>query len=106
MSKRDRRELVSRLMVLVAHLLKWQYQPQPRSSGWIGSIVEQRLQIEELLSESPSLRGFLEESVQRSYPGALRIASREMQIPENSLPPTCPYRIAYLLDEDYYPPTP
>jgi len=45
MGKRDKRELTNRLMVLIAHLLEWQIRPEARSSGWIGSIAEQRLQI-------------------------------------------------------------
>jgi len=32
MSRRERNELVSRLIILIAHLLKWQYQPAHRSS--------------------------------------------------------------------------
>jgi hypothetical protein len=34
MGNRDRRELINRLAVLIAHLLKWQYQPTKRSKSW------------------------------------------------------------------------
>ena len=34
MSRRDRQELVSRLKILLGHLLKWQHQPAHRSSAW------------------------------------------------------------------------
>jgi hypothetical protein len=33
MSRRDRREILSRLDVLLMHLLKWQYQPNHRSAS-------------------------------------------------------------------------
>jgi len=54
MSRRDRQELVSRLKILLGHLLKWQHQPQHRSSSWRGSILEQRLRIRDLLQDAPS----------------------------------------------------
>ncbi len=60
MAKRDRRELLSRIVILLAHLLKWQYQPAHRSNSWRGSIVEQRYQIEKQLEDSPSLKNQLE----------------------------------------------
>ena len=56
-----RRELKSRLRVLLAHLLKWQFQPRRRSRSWAATIAEQRAQIEDLLEESPSLREHLDE---------------------------------------------
>lgn len=43
MGRSDRRELQSRLVVLTMHLLKWRFQPTARSSGWLGTIREQRL---------------------------------------------------------------
>src|SRR5438093_12531420 len=56
MGRSDRRELRSRLAVLVMHLLKWRHQPGARSRSWSATVDEQRLQIEEVLAESPSLR--------------------------------------------------
>jgi hypothetical protein len=49
-------ELLNRLRVLLAHLLKWQYQPDWRSKGWKYTIKEQRRRIDRLLQENPSLR--------------------------------------------------
>src|SRR5437870_9298225 len=56
MGRSDRRELKSRCVLLVMHLLKWRRQPAARSRSWSATIDEQRLQIEGVLSESPSLR--------------------------------------------------
>src|SRR5947207_7244731 len=56
MGRSDRRELKSRLVILVMHLLKWRHQPGARSRSWSATIDEQRLQIESILAESPSLR--------------------------------------------------
>ena len=44
MGNRDKRELTSRLIVLVAHLLKWQFQVKRRSKNWKNTIYEQRNQ--------------------------------------------------------------
>ena len=56
MGRSDRRELQSRLVVLIMHLLNWRFQPSARSRSWSATIEEQRLQIENILSESPSLQ--------------------------------------------------
>src|SRR5438552_2938743 len=49
MAKRDRREVASRLVVLLTHLLKWEYQPDHRSGSWHGTILEQRRELRKLL---------------------------------------------------------
>src|ERR1700682_5232087 len=56
MGRSDWREIKSRLVVLVMHLLKWRHQPAARSRSWSATIDEQRLQIEGVLNGSPSLR--------------------------------------------------
>ena len=50
MARRDRREVKSRLTVLLAHLLKWRYQPDHRSGSWRGTIVTQRQELANLAS--------------------------------------------------------
>src|SRR5262249_46997251 len=42
MARRDRREVKSRLVVLIAHVLKWVHQPDQRSRSWRTTFVEQR----------------------------------------------------------------
>lgn len=62
MAKRDRHELVSHLIILIAHLLKWQFQLKQlaeqtfQGSSWRASIIEQRMYIERQLELSPSLK--------------------------------------------------
>src|ERR1700724_40418 len=55
MAKRDRREVFSRLVVLLSHLLKWEYQPDRRSGSWRGTLLEQQRELRQLL-ESGTLR--------------------------------------------------
>ena len=49
--KSEQRELASRMAVLIAHLLKWQFQPEHQSTGWKRTIKEQR----RALDRSPSM---------------------------------------------------
>lgn len=49
----ERRELYSRMKVLLQHLLKWEYQPELRSNSWANTLDEQRSSLELLLRHSP-----------------------------------------------------
>lgn len=54
---RDRRELKSRIRVLLTHLLKRTYVKSPDNyRGWEITIREQRQQLRDLLEQSPTLR--------------------------------------------------
>ena len=56
MGKSEKRELTSRLTVLLAYLLKWKFQPALRSGSWKNTMLTQRIDILELLENSPSLK--------------------------------------------------
>lgn len=103
MARRDRQELVSRLKILLAHLLKWQYQPAHRSSSWRGSILEQRLRIRDLLLDCPSLKPFLAEAATVAYGDGVRLASKETGLPLALFPETLPYAPTPMLDDDWLP---
>jgi hypothetical protein len=53
--KSEQRELASRMAVLLAHLLKWQFQPERQSASWEKTIKAQRKEVLYALDESPSL---------------------------------------------------
>lgn len=99
----DRRELESRMKVLLQHLLKWQIQPDQRSNSWLGSIDEQRDQLEILLRQSPSLRRFFQEAIEHSYPKARRAAALETGLPIEGFPDRCPYSVEQCLNVDFLP---
>jgi len=111
MAKRDRHELVSHLIILIAHLLKWQFQHQKLSEQWYEfdgkswkrSIDEQRVQIEEQLEMSPSLKPFFSQAVTKAYQRAVVLAIKETELPKTTFPVNCPYTIEQLTDEDFYP---
>lgn len=99
----ERRELESRLKVLLQHLLKWHYQPDQRSSSWSGTIDEQRDQLDSLLRQSPSLRRLVGEYLAFAYPKARRAAVRETGLNHALFPDVCPYAENDILDEDFWP---
>lgn len=104
LGKRDRRELKSRLIVLLAHLLKRIYVNSPENFiGWELTIREQRRQIQSLLTDSPSLKPFLRENFEQGY----REAKSDLQLeyPEADFPESWPFT-AYdqkaLLSENFW----
>lgn len=106
MSKSERRELASRLTVLLAHLLKWQYQPEKRSRSWQNTIKIQRIDINELLQDSPSLRYEIEHVIDNAYRKARIWAEEETGIDQHHFPAGCPYTFDELLDEQFFPAQP
>ncbi|HLO88662.1 MAG TPA: DUF29 domain-containing protein [Nostocaceae cyanobacterium] len=89
----EKRELKSRLIVLLMHLLKWQYQPGKRSESWRSTITEQHICIEALLEDSPSLRPLLTEAFADCYAKARLKASEETGIKLNFLPQESPFSL-------------
>jgi hypothetical protein len=86
MGKEQRRELKSRLVVLLMHILKYQYQVEKRSSSWVSTILEQSNQIEYLLEDSRSLKPYYLEIFPQCYDRAIRNASAETKLPVNAFP--------------------
>jgi len=103
MGRRDLRELNSRVQVLMKHLLKWQTQPKRRSRSWSGTIASQRSELEGLLTQSPSLRPKLAGGLGSNYDQAVKLAAAETGLRKEAFPPSCPYRVEQLLDDDFLP---
>lgn len=103
MGASERRELINRLRVLLIHLLKWQYQPDGRSSGWRGTIIEQRAQLETLLDQSPSLRRMVPDMLVYAYLKARLQAAEETGLALATFPEDCPYSVDQALSMGYWP---
>jgi hypothetical protein len=111
MGKSNLRELQSRLVILLAHLLKWEFQLQALSErwrefegkSWRDTIIEQRAQIATLLEDSPSLKQTLTDVMERAYPKARALALKQTGLPDDALPSRCAYTPEGVLDEDFYP---
>jgi hypothetical protein len=105
MGKREKRALRSRTVVLLAHLLKYAYQPAQRGPSWTGTIREQRKQLSALLTDSPSLTPLLKEALDDCYLSAKMLAAGETGLGESHFPANCPFSLEQLLDEAFWPNT-
>lgn len=103
LGKSDRRGIASQLARLLLHLLKWQYQPQRRSDSWLDSITDARTQIELAIEDSPSLRDHPTEKLEESYQRARRQAAQQTNVEISTFPDVCPYSLALVLAEDWFP---
>lgn len=105
MGRSDKRQIKSHFVILVLHLLKYQFQPTMRSSGWAGSILEARRQIDLVMDDSPSLKPFFGDLVQdvRLYEQAVQKAALETGLPRDAFPHGIPYSADELLDDTFWP---
>jgi hypothetical protein len=104
MARSDRRALGNHLKNLLLHLLKWAYQPDKRGSSWQDSIEEARESIEDLFEESrASMETESRRQFAKQYARARRKASRETGLALATFPEVCPWPVAQVLDEDFWP---
>lgn len=96
-------EIESRLAVLLAHLLKWRFQPEERSNSWKATIFEQRTRIARRLRQSPSLRDHPARVLHEEYAIARMNASGETGLALQIFPTACPFGIEDVLNADWLP---
>ncbi len=98
MSIRDRRETFNRLVVLLIHLLKCDYQPGRRSRSWKSTIEVQQGRLGRLLA-SKTLRNYAGEILAEAYREAARIASTQTGLDRKVFPAECPWSLEQILGE-------
>lgn len=103
MGNSNKRGVVSQLSRLIAHLLKWKYQPALRSNSWKNTIESSRIEISDFFSDSPSLKNEVTAKFDVAYQRALRTASNETGIEVKSFPKTCPFTLDQCLDDNFLP---
>lgn len=103
LGKQQRQELRNRLSILIGHLLKWEYQPQKRSYSWLATLRVQRIDIQELIDDNPSLKPYLEEALTQAYIKGLLLAVSETNLPDRTFPQNCPYSLTEILSDRFYP---
>jgi hypothetical protein len=101
LGKQQKQELRNRLGVLIGHLLKWEFQPELRGKSWRATIREQRDRINLLLTDSPSLKSYLDQAVSEAYELALSLVVRETPLDYPDLPSDCPYSVTQILDPKF-----
>ena len=101
--KSEQRELASRMAVLMAHLLKWQYQPERNGTSWQRTIKEQRKALNLHLKQVPSLKQklFNLDWMESTWSDAVTLAIKETGL--SDFPESCPWLIEDILTPDWLP---
>ncbi|MDZ7956725.1 MAG: DUF29 domain-containing protein [Aulosira sp. DedQUE10] len=113
LGKAEKNALKSNLTILLAHLLKLMVQhdvPDMMKGSWYSSVLEHRQRVLNNLLDTPSLKSFLVEAIEKAYPDGRKLAIKEgklakfgVRIPEESeYPIVCPFSVEQILDEDFY----
>ena len=103
LGRSEKHEIASRLIVIIMHLLKLQQQPARRTRSWNVTISTQRVDLERLLADNPSLRARLPESVNQVYTDAVKKAAAETGLDKRTFPVQCPWSADQILDEEFWP---
>lgn len=96
-------QLINRLAVLIAHLLKWNLQPDFRGRSWEGTIEEQRRKINRLIKKNPSLKAKISEAIEEGFYDSKTIIKKETSIDLKALPSVCPYTFEQIMNDAFYP---
>ncbi|WP_257275718.1 MULTISPECIES: DUF29 domain-containing protein [unclassified Endozoicomonas] len=120
MGKSEPRSLESHLVVLLQHLLKYQYQtyilnphmPEPKVfRSWFGRIRNARDDAGKVLLANPSLKSRLDELYVSAYREGKKRAIREMNdylpkqnwLTDDSYPESCPWSFEEIMTEEWLP---
>jgi len=103
MGKTEKRELVSRLAVLLLHLLKWRFQPERRGASWEASITVQRRDLVRHLRDNPSLKSKIAEAIEDAYGDAFLLVAAETGLPRPTFPVECPWSFETIMDAEFWP---
>jgi Domain of unknown function DUF29 len=101
--KSEQRELSSRMAALLAHLLKWQYQPGRRGSSWQRTIKEQRRAVGVALQKTPSLRSSLSDADWLTGTWADAVSKAVEETGLDVFPEDLPWSTEHILSTEFYP---
>jgi hypothetical protein len=96
-----KREISSRITVLLELLLRWRHQPELRERAWLSTILHQRQSVADLLDECPSLVAFAREAVMENYADA--VADADLSAGPLGFPDTPPFTIDQVFDMEFLP---
>lgn len=103
MGRSEKRELVSRLSVLLLHLLKWRFQPALRGTSWRLTIEEQRASLRDHLADNPSLQSQIPDANRSAYRSARNHAAIETGLARSLFPDACPFPFEDAMNDDFWP---
>jgi hypothetical protein len=93
----------------LAHLLKLalavQHSPQDlqrAGRGWRATVKTQRLGVAKILRDNPSLRTIVPTELADAYAVARVEAAAALELEETTIPETCPWLAAQVLNADFW----
>jgi uncharacterized protein DUF29 len=103
--KSEKRELASRMAVLLAHLLKWSSQPNKRTNSWRATINDQRKRVALALKETPSLKAVMRDPLWQEavWLDARAEARKETGLMEEDLAEACPWSMEETAEAEFWP---
>jgi hypothetical protein len=101
--KSEQRELANRMALLLAHLLKWQFQPEKRGNSWLSTIKVQRKALVTRIKKTPSLKVALTDEawLAEAWADAVLKAMEETRLED--FPETCPWTMEQVLSDGFLP---
>jgi len=103
MGRSEQQQLENRLVVLMLHLLKWQFQPGRRGSSWQATIRIQRISLARHIKKNPSLKAALPETLVDAYEIARIEAASETALSEANFPVVCPWPFEQIMNAEFWP---
>jgi hypothetical protein len=99
LGKSERAAVRSQIKRLLMHKVKQTIQPERDGPGWRLSIADARQNILDRIEDSPSLRKYLRDNLQRFYREAVELAliETEQMAAGDSVPKECPWPLDGLL---------
>jgi hypothetical protein len=103
MGRSEKRAVKSNLIIVLMHLLKYQYQKEKRSNSWLFTIKEHRRRLREEFQTSPSLKKYSIEVLAECYQDARDLAATETGLSIDTFPVQSPFTPEQTLNPDYLP---
>jgi hypothetical protein len=94
-------KLTSAYRIILAHMLKWDYQPERRSRSWATSINSQRVAASDVLEDSPGLETRRNIALARAYRRARIEAGGQTGLGEAAFPAECPYSLDEVMTREF-----
>ena len=95
----DKRSMKSYFVILMGHLLKIQYQPSKKTKSWYYSVDNSRLEINGILSDSPSLKSYMPLAFEQAWEQARKLAISETNMSTREFPRSCPWDLDYVMNK-------
>ncbi len=103
LGKGEARELFSRYVVLLTHLLKWLYQPERRGTSWSATIAIQRRMLARHLRQNPGLKSSEPDEFLDAYGVARLKAHKESKLDLAVFPDAPPFTLEQVKDDAWLP---